>query len=54
MYEFINNRVRDVMTSDPLMINQYATFAEVEAIFEATEIYERLQNKIGGEREWCK
>jgi len=54
MYEFINNRVRDVMTSDPLKINQYATYPEIESIFEATKLYERLQTKIGGEREWCE
>jgi CBS domain-containing protein len=34
MYKVINHRVIDVMTSDPVTVDQYATFAEVRAIFD--------------------
>ena len=34
MYKFMFYQVRDVMTTEPVTVNQQATLAEVEAIFE--------------------
>ena len=34
MYDFIYYQARDVMTPDPVRVNQSATLSEVEAIFE--------------------
>lgn len=35
MYEFLDYRVEDVMTSDPVSVAPEATLAEVEALFES-------------------
>ena len=35
MYEFIYYQVRDVMTSDPIAVDQHLTLGEVEPLFEA-------------------